>query len=276
MPEEYAVMETGVELNLPKRKELGPDTSANLDGKGIGIERQCDGSDDSSKCQAGGIEWGAKEQAGKSEPKRRKRAKNWSDTETSVLLNCIVRNRFRKGKLTYWDFISQEVGGRSREECRRRFDTLMKSFKSVHRHCEKTGQAYSELSNDEIHNGGPKLATNISEEWYNLLAKYSFREEVGKFATSGDPDGSLSRLLMGPCSPSHSAEVPTERSNYDRPSSTVDISVEHVDKSVDQRLGSSHSGPICPSPEHTSIRPGSPGWGRVNIHGEHCLYDPTN
>ncbi|KAG0580836.1 hypothetical protein KC19_4G203600 [Ceratodon purpureus] len=98
-------------------------------------------------------------------------SKKWNEKETSFLLNRMVAiGRIRKGSEgpTHWELISQEIQAklgttRLEDECRRRYDTLLKAYKRV----KKTGKPFCDITDAERHE--VKLATPLIEEWYKAI-----------------------------------------------------------------------------------------------------------
>jgi hypothetical protein len=104
-------------------------------------------------------------------PKRQNKpslSKKWNEKETSVMLNRLLEGgRIRKGTKgpTHWNLISQyiqtELGiKRSEDECRRRYDTLLKAYRKI----EKTGTPFGDITKAE--RAELNLATPLTEEWY--------------------------------------------------------------------------------------------------------------
>ena len=102
---------------------------------------------------------------------QQKLSKKWNAKETSLLLNRMVAGgRIRKGTegATHWDRISQDIQTklgtiRTEDECRRRYDTLLKAYKKV----KKTGKPFCDVSDQE--RVGLSLATPLTEEWYKAI-----------------------------------------------------------------------------------------------------------
>ncbi|KAG0579289.1 hypothetical protein KC19_4G088200 [Ceratodon purpureus] len=98
-------------------------------------------------------------------------SKKWKEKETSILLNRMVAiGRIRKGSEgpTHWELISQEIQAklgttRLEDECRRRYDTLLKAYKRV----KKTGKPFCDITDAERHE--VNLATPLIEEWYKAI-----------------------------------------------------------------------------------------------------------
>ncbi|KAG0618750.1 hypothetical protein M758_4G089200 [Ceratodon purpureus] len=98
-------------------------------------------------------------------------SKKWNEKETSFLLNRMVAiGRIRKGSEgpTHWELISQEIQAklgttRLEDECRRRYDTLLKAYKRV----QKTGKPFCDITDAERHE--VNLATPLTEEWYKAI-----------------------------------------------------------------------------------------------------------
>jgi hypothetical protein len=108
-------------------------------------------------------------------PKRTKElkkiSKKWNEEETSILLNRLVEGgRIRKGVegRTHWDLISKDIHTqceteRSAEECRRRYDTLLKAYKRI----KKTGKPFCDITDAERRE--VNVATPLTEEWFKAI-----------------------------------------------------------------------------------------------------------
>ncbi|KAG0579329.1 hypothetical protein KC19_4G091000 [Ceratodon purpureus] len=102
---------------------------------------------------------------------QQKLSKKWNAKETSLLLNRMVAGgRIRKGTegATHWDRISQDIQTelrtiRTEDECRRRYDTLLKAYKKI----KKIGKPFCDVSDQE--RVGLSLATPLTEEWYTAI-----------------------------------------------------------------------------------------------------------
>lgn len=109
----------------------------------------------------------------KSVKERSKRYRNWSKEETSILLDCKKEGgRFCKTKQgsTDWIAISKEIEDKigttpSGDQCRLRYDTLLKAYKSSKNYCMRTGKQFSQ----ELCQGELPLATNLTVNWYNAI-----------------------------------------------------------------------------------------------------------
>jgi hypothetical protein len=112
--------------------------------------------------------------SGPQPPKRQNKpslSKKWNEKETSVLLNRLLEGgRIRKGTKgpTHWDLISEDIHTkcetiRSEDECRRRFDTLLKAYRKI----EKTGKPFDDITKAE--RAELNLATPLTEEWYKAI-----------------------------------------------------------------------------------------------------------
>ena len=124
----------GAQAHLAEQ-EQGPDTPAKPYGEGRIIEGLQDGSDESSpwKCHADqGIGWAAKGKADQVEKKRKRRAMNWTDEETGMLMKAVPVKRNAKSRFCMsgdterylWEGVTRKVPRRDPEECRRSMETL--------------------------------------------------------------------------------------------------------------------------------------------------------
>lgn len=101
--------------------------------------------------------------------------RNWTEEETRILLRCKVEGgRFlkRNETATCWNSISQEIKKKagimpSEDQCRLRYDTLLKAYKACRNYCMKTGKTFTEVTGEERLE--LKLATTLTEEWYRTI-----------------------------------------------------------------------------------------------------------
>jgi hypothetical protein len=112
----------------------------------------------------------------KSLKRKRGRGRNWTKEETSVLLDCKVKACFQKGNEagTCWNMISQEIREKvgtmlTGDQCRLRYDTLLKAYKIVMDYCVKTGKSFSEITEEERIK--LRLATILHEDWFMAIDK---------------------------------------------------------------------------------------------------------
>ncbi|KAG0570901.1 hypothetical protein KC19_6G196100 [Ceratodon purpureus] len=160
-------------------EEQGPNTLTKPDGNGRIIEEQQEGPDTGfpSETPAGESDEGANTKgSGRAEKKRKERAKNWGDEETMNLLEAVdpqkkkTKSRFDQGNDTepsYWECTAKKVRDRTGDECRRRMETLKKSYKTSRSYCEKMNKKFTELTAEDFEK--MKLATRITESWYNHI-----------------------------------------------------------------------------------------------------------
>ena len=112
----------------------------------------------------------------KSLKRKRGRGRNWTKEETSVLLDCKVKACFQNGNAagTCWNMISQEIWEKigtmlTGDQCRLRYDTLLKAYKIVMDYCVKTGKSFSEITEEERIK--LRLATILHEDWFMAIDK---------------------------------------------------------------------------------------------------------
>lgn len=126
--------------------------------------------------------------------RKRERDRNWTEGETAVLVECkrIAFNdkgsSFRKGKskATNWEAISQELRNKpvtraskkTGEQCRLRWDTLVKSHRLLKEQCVKKSKGFNELSEEEL--SELKLATSLNKEWYDVMDSISCKSKSQK------------------------------------------------------------------------------------------------
>ncbi|KAG0614580.1 hypothetical protein M758_6G188000 [Ceratodon purpureus] len=185
-------------------EEQGPNTLTKPDGNGRIIDEQQEGPDTGSPYEtpAGESDEGANTKGSGGEKKRKKRAKNWGDEETMILLKAVpqkkkTKSRFNQGCDTEpsWECTAKNVRDRTGDECRRRMETLIKSYKAIERYCDQKKE-FTELTAEDFEVMKPKLATRITESWYNHIRdhcaprpdKQVMRDQgVGSPLANGDP-----------------------------------------------------------------------------------------
>ncbi|KAG0618736.1 hypothetical protein M758_4G088800 [Ceratodon purpureus] len=153
---------------------------------------------------------------GPSKPGTNKRGRNWTEDETSILLECKVEGgRFCKDNqgATRWEMISEEIMVRlgtelSGDQCRLRYDTLLKAYNTSKNYSLKTGKSFSEISEEERREW--KLAkTLMREDWYKAIDALCHRcphkaksQKRPKLSLSdGNDSVSLSPFIPAPLSP---------------------------------------------------------------------------
>lgn len=83
-----------------------------------------------------------------------------------------------KPSATNWDAVSAEMNklstttsAKTGDQCRLRWDTLVKSYQKISLHCKKCNKEFSELTEDE--RGELRLATTVSEDrWYKVIDQF--------------------------------------------------------------------------------------------------------
>ncbi|KAG0618726.1 hypothetical protein M758_4G088200 [Ceratodon purpureus] len=153
---------------------------------------------------------------GPSKPGTNKRGRNWTEDETSILLECKVEGgRYCKDNqgATRWEMISEEIMVRlgtelSGDQCRLRYDTLLKAYNTSKNYSLKTGKSFSEISEEERREW--KLAkTLMREDWYKAIDTLCHRsphkaksQKRPKLSPSdGNDSVSLSPFIPAPLSP---------------------------------------------------------------------------
>jgi len=115
-----------------------------------------------------------------------KRSKNMTEEDTRVLLSCKLEGgRFCKGSrgTTHWNLISEEIGKKlgslpSPNQCRLRYDTLLKAYKTYKKYCMTTGKTFSEITEEE--RCDLKLATTLKEEWYTTMDEICDKAKISR------------------------------------------------------------------------------------------------
>ncbi|KAG0557610.1 hypothetical protein KC19_11G143600 [Ceratodon purpureus] len=147
--------------------------------------------------------------------KRLQKFSKWNESETSVLLDLMVeRGRIRKGTAggTHWGQISKDIQMkfgtiRSEDECRRRYDTLLKAYKKI----KSTGKEYCDITDAELSQAN--LATCLTEKWYKAIDIICLKRgsDNSKFLkraklNPSDGNGTLSSSPRNPAAPPVSFE----------------------------------------------------------------------
>jgi hypothetical protein len=164
-------------------QEQGPSARTKPHGKGsVVIERhhECSNSGGSPSLKSpGGESDGGAEGEARGEKKRKKCAKNWTDEETETLLQAVSQKTESKSCInespeteTWWDGIAKDVPNRMRSECRRRYETLVKSYNAYKAYCDKQNKEFKQLNKEDFKNmkdAEQKPATRLLERWYNHI-----------------------------------------------------------------------------------------------------------
>lgn len=75
-----------------------------------------------------------------------------------------------------WEGIAEAVPGRTVGECRRRMDTLKKSYNIIEGYCVNQKKEFSQLNEEEfkvmMNDLHSKLASRFERSWYNYVRDY--------------------------------------------------------------------------------------------------------
>jgi hypothetical protein len=80
---------------------------------------------------------------------------------------------FKKEGRLVWEHIAQTISSRfpdhkrSPDQCRRRWETLTKTYKHIEEYCMETGQDHWQLDEDEL--SSMKLDTAYRQDWYDIV-----------------------------------------------------------------------------------------------------------
>jgi hypothetical protein len=174
-----AMSKHGDSAETQPAQEQGPSARTKPHGKGsVVIERHHESSESGgSPSLKSQVERVMGEQEGKK--KRKKRAKNWTDEETNILLQVVSQKTKSKSCInespeteTWWDGIAKDVLDRTRSECRRRNETLVKSYNAIKKYCDKQNKEFKQLNKEDFRNmkdAEQKPATRLLERWYNHI-----------------------------------------------------------------------------------------------------------
>lgn len=87
------------------------------------------------------------------EQKKRQRCKNWTDHETEQLVNLKLEclrdeenmGRFGKNKNNepVWGYISEQILEKTRDQCQNRWDTIVRSYKTIESHLDRDNKQFS-------------------------------------------------------------------------------------------------------------------------------------
>ena len=109
-----------------------------------------------------------------------------------------------------WDIVSREISNTlgttpSAEQCRRRYETLQRAYKSMKDYSARTGRTFSEITEEE--RVELKLATTLKEEWYKSINAFSHEGKSQKRArhSGGDGTGQVSAGDVNHSAPAGSA-----------------------------------------------------------------------
>lgn len=106
------------------------------------------------------------------------RGSNWTHEETLLLaelkLNSLEdASLIKKDGPTLWNAIATKISGRDAAQCQRRWDNLVKDYKSIEKHCESTGKNYRSLNDKDL--SSIKLATAYDPAWYGVVKSFCDR-----------------------------------------------------------------------------------------------------
>lgn len=113
---------------------------------------------------------------GNSARKKSSRSTNWGVAETETLLKLVKASRDTKTRIgrsgksaeAVWQEIAENIPGRTSDQCQRRWDTVVKSFKKIKDYCENHKVEFSQLEEKDFQ--GMKLATSFrSAEWFKIM-----------------------------------------------------------------------------------------------------------
>jgi hypothetical protein len=105
--------------------------------------------------------------------KKNSRCSNWSHEGTMVLTELKKDAFFKKEGRLVWEHIAQTISSRfpdhkrSPDQCRRRWETLTKTYKHIEEYCMETGQDHWQLDEDEL--SSMKLDTAYRQDWYDIV-----------------------------------------------------------------------------------------------------------
>ena len=106
-------------------------------------------------------------QPGRDESRRgRPRAANWTPDETLKLIESKLRN-------LNWEAIALLITGRTGTQCRQRWDTLVKLYKQIKRHCDGLGKDFAEVTEAELRSMKVTWVHHWkSGNWYNMIDEF--------------------------------------------------------------------------------------------------------
>ncbi|XP_024359746.1 uncharacterized protein [Physcomitrium patens] len=125
--------------NLQRRRQViqvqneGCDDDSSTEFATRGINEEAKGKAEGPKRRrgdpAGEVDWVANGKT-RGEKRRKKRSPNWTDEETQKLAKGKIEFDERNGNKASWKVIKKNVRGRTEDECRMRWDTLIKTYKA--------------------------------------------------------------------------------------------------------------------------------------------------
>ena len=116
-----------------------------------------------------------------SEEKKRKRGRNWTDQgETENLIHLRLQSLHNKGNVSrldiyesneqVWEAISKHLPERTAEECQNRWDTVVRSYKTIKSYLDGHGKEFSQVSTEDFEK--MKVGQYFrSAEWYKMLGE---------------------------------------------------------------------------------------------------------
>ncbi|KAG0504280.1 hypothetical protein KC19_8G016500 [Ceratodon purpureus] len=137
--------------------------------------------------------------------KRTKRAQNWKPDETLKLIELRMQPPLDTGK-SEWEAISVQIPERTAKQCQQRWDTVVKPYKKIKRHCDANGKAIGQVTEEELRSMNVDWRCwRDNHKWYNLIHEYYLRLSSGHpshvlnvvAASTGISSGGNSALSSG-------------------------------------------------------------------------------
>ena len=115
-----------------------------------------------------------------SERKKRKRGRKWTNGETENLIHLRLQSLRNRGNVSrldmnesnerVWEAISKHLPERTAEECQNRWDTVVRSYKTIKSYLDGHGKEFSQASTEDFEK--MKVGQYFrSAEWYKMFGE---------------------------------------------------------------------------------------------------------
>jgi hypothetical protein len=111
--------------------------------------------------------------------KRTQRSQNWKSDETLKLIQSRLQPSSGKGRAE-WEAISVQIPGRNPRQCQQRWDTVLRPYKKIKRHCDAHGKHFDQVTEEEFRSMNVDWRYWGDNKWYRLIDEYHLRLSSGK------------------------------------------------------------------------------------------------
>jgi hypothetical protein len=109
----------------------------------------------------------------------RRGRKRGAATETLKLIQSRLQLSPEKGRAE-WKAISDQIPGRNPKQCRHRWDTVVRPYKKIKRHCDAHGKHFNQVTEEEFRSMNVDWRYWRDNKWYRMIDEYHLRLSCGK------------------------------------------------------------------------------------------------